>query len=213
MAKLGTMSPSLGRSLEAAQTAQMVVCVGVDSVFTPDECGRIVRLRDTLGWDAAPIPEAEPGRGPKRSHVVDTSVRRTERTHILATPDTQWIYDRLSGAVNTANDQAWRFRIAYMEPLQLLRYTEGGYFDWHSDLGSRGIASLRKVSSTIILSHPDDFDGGEMQFLTGGKELTPTSAQGKAFMFPSYINHRVKPVTRGVRHVLILWTVGKRSMR
>lgn len=213
MARLAPLTPALVRSLESAQNAQMAACVGVDGVFDAEECRRIIALRDSLGWDDAPIPVARDGSGPTRSHAVDTSVRRTERTHILATPDTQWIYDKLSDAVNTANDRAWGFRIGYMEPLQLLRYPTGGHFEWHSDLGDRGIASLRKVSSTILLSAPHEYDGGDLQFLTGGKELTPTRALGKAILFPSYMNHRVTPVTRGARYVLILWTVGKRSMR
>ena len=213
MARLTTMTPEIVRSLESSQTARMAVCVEIDGVFSPQECRRIIGLRDTLGWDDAPIPKDAAGAGPQRTHVVDTSVRRTERTHILATPETQWIYDRLSETVNVANDRAWHFRIGFMEPLQLLRYPEGGHFDWHSDLGDRGIASLRKVSATILLSDPASYDGGDLQLLTGGKELTPKRDYGTAVLFPAFVNHRVTTVSRGSRYALILWTCGKRSMR
>ena len=146
-------------------------------------------------------------------HVVDRAVRRTERTHILSTPDHSWIYERLGASVEVANGQAWQFKLSYLEPLQLLAYPEDGWFDWHSDLGDRGVASLRKVSASILLSDPDTYEGGELQLMNAGKELVPGRSQGRAILFPSFQNHRVLPVRRGTRHVLILWTVGRHPLR
>lgn len=192
--------------------ARMAPLVEVEAVFTPEECRRIIARREVLGFDDAPIPTAAAG-AKARAHQVDRSVRDTLRTHLLPTPEHAWIFDRLGAVVATTNDHTWRFRIAFMEPLQHLSYPEGGHFLWHSDLGDRGIASLRKVSATILLSAPGDYDGGDLQLLVAGKEITPGRGQGKAVLFPSFMNHRVTAVTRGVRHVLILWNLGRHALR
>ncbi len=213
MAALLPLDLPTTRNLLSGQSARISPAVELPGVFTPDECARIIALRDTLGFDQAPIPKRSDITGEQRVHAVDTSVRRTERTHILDTPAHRWIFDKVGAAVQEANDATWQFRIAFMEPMQLLAYPQGGHFEWHSDLGDRGIASLRKVSATILLSDPDSYEGGDLQLLDGGKELTPGRNQGMAVFFPSFQNHRVLPVTRGTRHVLILWTVGKRPFR
>lgn len=201
------------RGLEVGLTARMAPAVELPEVFSPAECARIIALRESLGFDLAPIPTRSTVDGPLRSHVVDRAVRRTERTHILSTPDHSWIYERLGAAVELANGQAWQFKLSYLEPLQLLAYPEDGWFDWHSDLGDRGVASLRKVSASILLSDPDTYEGGELQLMNAGKELVPGRSQGRAILFPSFQNHRVLPVRRGTRHVLILWTVGRHPLR
>lgn len=207
------MDLAAGQALQAGQQAQLPPVMEVPGVFTPAECARIVALRDKLGFDEAPIPVERGTNRDTRGQAVDLSVRTTERTHVLATAETRWIYDRLGATVDRINTGAWQFRIAYCEPLQLLRYPVGGHFRWHSDLGDRGLSSLRKVSATILLSAPEDYEGGDLQFMSGARTITPERAQGRGIFFPSYVNHRVTPVTRGRREVLILWTVGKRSFR
>jgi PKHD-type hydroxylase len=212
MARPTPLDLPTARSLEAQLRARIAPCVDLP-VFSPDECARIVGLRDTLGFDIAPIVDRTYSSAASRAHVVDSEVRKTERTHILATPATRWIFDRVGAILEGVNQKVWQFDIDHFEPFQLLCYPAGGHFDWHSDLGDRGISALRKVSATILLSAPDSYAGGDLQILDAGKEITPRREHGRGVFFPSFQNHRVLPVTSGRRDVLIVWSVGKRPLR
>ena len=210
MSRLTPIDPATAQAVVADSDTRMAPLVEVEAVFSPEECRRIIARREVLGFDHAPIPTYAGG---ARSQVIDRSVRTTLRTHLFDNPDHRWIFDRLGEVIRITNDHTWRFRLSFMEPLQHLSYPEGGHFLWHSDLGDTGITSLRKVSATILLSAPSDYEGGDLQLLVAGKEVTPGRGQGKAVLFPSFMNHRVTEVTRGTRHVLILWTVGKTAFR
>ena len=87
---------------------------------------------------------------------------------------------------------------------------------WHYDLGERGFAARRKVSVTVQLSDPREYDGGDLELMDGtmggGSTMAPAE-QGCAAAFPSYLLHRVTPVTRGVRYVVVAWFAGERSFR
>ena len=131
----------------------------------------------------------------------------------MANPQTQWMYDRLAETVERVNGETWQLRISHMEPLQLLRYPVGGHYDWHTDLGAKGILSLRKVSVTVLLNGPDQFEGGQLEIQAGSQVIRPALQQGSAVLFPAWQRHRVAPVTQGVRDALVLWIVGKRSLR
>lgn len=212
MKSLSPLDLATAEAIVRESPARIAPLVEVDGVFTPEECQRIVARRQQLGFDEARIPTyARPG-GP-RYQVVDKSVRATLRTHILDRPEDRWIFERLGAIIEATNEKVWRFKLSFIEPLQHLSYPEGGHFLWHSDLGDQGITSLRKVSGTILLADPESYDGGDLQFLVAGKEVTPGRAQGKAIFFPSFMNHRVTEVTRGTREVLIVWTVGRAAFR
>ena len=58
--------------------------------------------------------------------------------------------------------------------------------------------SRRKLSVSVQLSRPEEYEGGDLQFMVvGGYE--PVTAIGSAITFPSYLLHRVTPVTKGTR--------------
>lgn len=87
--------------------------------------------------------------------------------------------------------------------------TEGGKYDWHHDVDWNNIDGTdRKLSLTVQLSDPADYDGGDFEF--GEVEQVPSFAKskGSVLIFPSYLSHRVTPVTRGVRRSLVAWFSG-----
>ena len=105
--------------------------------------------------------------------------------------------------------------------MQYSFYNEGDYYDWHSD--QHGVrytdGMIRKLSFAIVLN--EDYEGGEFEVatLSGAKELPKINvlnlnkkdglSKGSMVVFPSYIWHRVTPVTKGVRKSLVGWVVGK----
>ena len=72
--------------------------------------------------------------------------------------------------------------------------------------------SHRKLSMTIQLSDPDDYEGGDFVFNVNQIGQSPDREQlrkkGTVLVFPSFIMHGVKPVTKGTRKSLVSWIEG-----
>ena len=124
-----------------------------------------------------------------------------------------WLYEKLSNMIVEANNHLWRFDIFHMpEQIQFTEYyaTDKGHYTWHQDIGP-GMLSKRKISITVQLSSPEEYEGGDLQMWAGGHEDNLTTAYkgaGSVFIFPSYMMHRVTPVTKGVRKSFVLWVGG-----
>jgi len=71
------------------------------------------------------------------------------------------------------------------------------------------IGETRKLSMSLLLNEPGvDFEGGELQFQVGTVPDTPDTPKGRIIAFPSFMLHRVAPLTRGVRRSLVVWVTG-----
>ena len=116
-----------------------------------------------------------------------------------------WIFQRLGKLSHDTNQRAWRFQLSDMLTVQILEYSPQGFFDWHTDLGS-GVYSTRKLSMVTFLTPPEDYEGGNLCFMDGGPPYR--LAQGTTVIFPSYLLHRVEPVTRGNRFTMVSWIHG-----
>jgi predicted 2-oxoglutarate/Fe(II)-dependent dioxygenase YbiX len=67
----------------------------------------------------------------------------------------------------------------------------------------------RKLSMSIFLN--EDYDGGEFDICTGNQQNKVNSFKeypGSAIIFPSFMCHRVRPVTKGIRKSLVVWFTG-----
>ncbi len=62
------------------------------------------------------------------------------------------------------------------------------------------------VSSTIFLSDPDEYEGGDLIIQDTYGEQRVKLPAGHIVVYPSTSLHRVTPVTRGKRIAAILWT-------
>ena len=78
------------------------------------------------------------------------------------------------------------------------------------------INKIRKLSMTVNLNKPEDYEGGNLKFDFGphaaGKrfhECVEIRPQGSIIIFPSYVYHQVTPVTSGTRYSLVMWTIGQ----
>jgi PKHD-type hydroxylase len=91
------------------------------------------------------------------------------------------------------------------------RYDAGMAFGSHVDNAVRGIAGtgLRirtDVSSTLFISAPEDYDGGELVVEdTYGTHAVKLPA-GDMIVDPASSLHRVTPITRGARIASFFWT-------
>jgi PKHD-type hydroxylase len=146
------------------------------------------------------------------SGVVDKEIRRSKTSWLKADSESIWIYDKLGFIVRRLNSQFFQFDISgFVEDLQYTVYdgNEEGFYDWHVDAGPN-TDSPRKLSMVVQLSEPDEYEGGDLQLWWGGEPITVKKELGFTVVFPSYVLHKVSPVTKGVRRTLVVWLSGPR---
>jgi PKHD-type hydroxylase len=119
-----------------------------------------------------------------------------------------WIYDRLSQACIQTNTNRYKFDITgFQTELQLANYSNKDFFDWHMDFGA-GDISNRKLSITVQLSDPAEYEGGDLQFMINQNIVNAPKEKGTAIIFPSFALHRVTPITKGSRKSIVGWIAG-----
>jgi PKHD-type hydroxylase len=142
---------------------------------------------------------------------TNAQIRRSQIVMLGDERRYDWIYDRIWGAAQECNRLFFCVDIAGVEAnLQLGRYdsTDRGFYDWHTDFA--GIRPQRKLSVSIQLSRPEDYDGGDLELLYGTQPQKLDKTRGTFIVFPSFMLHRVTPVTRGTRWSLVAWIAGTR---
>jgi len=168
--------------------------------FNDEEIAEIVKLAEKY-----PKETAGTGQG-KNAITGKDEVRKSSVRWLHNFPE--WVYERLFECVNEANDALWDFSLTCAN--EVIQYTEyppdGGHYDWHMDCG-HGIQQKRKISITVQLN--DDYDGGELEIWRGQKPVQALKKKGTVVVFPSYMMHRVAPVTKGTRNSLVLWIGGE----
>jgi PKHD-type hydroxylase len=84
-----------------------------------------------------------------------------------------------------------------------------GHFHWHNDYSHESIESPRKLTVIIQLSKADEYEGGELEVFGAITSKAPRQ-RGSVICLPSFVPHRVTPVTRGVRRIIVAWIAGPR---
>jgi PKHD-type hydroxylase len=146
--------------------------------------------------------------------VVESKRKATTQwlPHYADDPAVQWMYETLGYLIQEANAHTWHFDMwGFYDQLHYVRYDAGGdHFDWHQDRGNDWRRPQRKLAVSVLLSDPDEYDGGEFQIFDGQEQTVKIRSIGTAYVFPSFVQHRVLPVTRGARRSLLGWACGER---
>jgi hypothetical protein len=139
---------------------------------------------------------------------VNTGIRRSQVSWLQNTPETLWVFEKLARVVSEINAKYYQFDlVGFGESLQLTNYdqSEHGMYGWHQDYGT---AVSRKLSVTVQLTDPSEYEGGNLQIMTSGQPVNIKKQRGFIAVFPSYIVHQVTPVTQGSRQSLVAWVSG-----
>lgn len=198
---LGELAPESGArarlvSLDAVSETELVTTPQVMlGLFSPEECARIVAYGDSRPLHAGQVTQER------------EDYRRASAAWLAPDDDTLWIYRRIAAMVARLN--AWyRYDLyGFLEPLHFVRYEPGGKFDWHLDCGADRSICTRKLSVTVQLTAPGEYEGGGLEFCPQG-ELHRSRYHGAGIVFPAMLAHRVTPVERGVRRAIVAWIHG-----
>jgi len=172
-------------------------------IFTPEQCKMIIDAGRRQPPQKAQVGMGKPGAG------TDTNKRVTTISW-LPFDEMKEMYNDVNKFIQRANLNHFGFEdIQITEQAQFTEYPVGGFYDWHMDcdVNMAHEPPVRKISMTLLLSHENEFEGGDLELMAPGKFAK--LKQGHAVIFASFLNHRVAPVTRGVRQSLVMWFGGK----
>ena len=170
----------------------------MDNLFTPEECAQIIAIGNSKLEEAKVSGKNESNKDIRESQVA-----------WLYGGDIEFAFRRVTDAVLNLNNQFFNFDLFGMaEGFQFTRYdAPTGHYGMHIDKMLNG--TVRKLSLTIQLSSPEDYEGGELALqMSKDAEIMPKEL-GKMVVFPSYVLHEVRPITKGTRYSLVAWITGK----
>ena len=186
-----------------------------ENFLTKEEC---TKLRDTLDTDE--LVDASLA-GNYTENLVNKNVRRTLNTIF----QDENLSKKLDIAIRVANKQYFNYDINSIDTIRFLKYGDGSNYTWHTDIGAKE-TSLRKLTAIIQLSDENEYDGGVLEFgitnstdcqctdkqhcteeCSGGL-LKANKSQGTLIIFPSFLSHRVTPITNGFRYSIVTWMEG-----
>lgn len=179
--------------------------------FTPQECQKIINLTKQYYPTTASVG------GTTDNSRIAKEIRSANIFVIENDEDTKWIYEKVANVVSIVNDLHFDYDISGItHGIQLIEYSADfpiqGHYNWHTDSGN-GEPALRKISFVTQLSDPNDYDGCELIINNHANEQIGTKERGSIHLFPSYMIHKVTPITKGVRYSLVIWIHGPKRFR
>jgi len=174
-----------------------------ENFLTPQEIEKIILLPH---WNSV-YPAKVGG-----NDSVNKNIRVSDVAWVGNDPEIAGIWAKITDTLSIVNSQFFRFDLTgCYEPMQLgiYRAEDSGYYTWHTDASITDTKVPRKLSMVLMLSDSSEYEGGELQVkIEGDHAKTLETKKGRAWFFPSYVLHRVTPVTKGVRKSLVLWAGG-----
>ena len=199
-------------------------------VLTPKFCDEVIQYanaqKETMAITGGYGRERDLNKKPLNKEEVK-NLKRKRNSDLVWLNDT-WIYKELHPYVHKANEMAgWNFDWERSESCQFTKYKLNQYYDWHCDSWDKPYekegpdnGKIRKLSMTCQLTDGSEYQGGELEFDFRNydpnmrdeskhvKQVKQILPKGSIVVFPSFVWHRVKPVTKGTRYSLVMWSLG-----
>tara|TARA_R110002020_G_C16256325_1_gene770153 strand:- start:783 stop:1370 length:588 start_codon:yes stop_codon:yes gene_type:complete len=166
------------------------------ALFSKEECEKIIKIGKKKGFIEAKTKKK-------------SDIRKGSISWLYSTDDLEWVFRRITDTVVDLNKRYFGFDIfGFNEGLQFTNYkAPSDKYGKHIDR-ALGI-NVRKLSLSIQLNDPKDYEGGELWLYDDEKGMEMKKEQGTLILFPSYTLHEVKPVIKGERNSLVTWVTGK----
>ena len=198
------------------------------SVISPKLCDDIIKHCSSNLQVAKIGGESDEKDKPDKWWAEGKTIEKKRKSQV-AFFDDRWIYKEIQPYVKLANNLAgWNFDWDWTEQAQFTKYGLNEHYGWHCDSYSEPyqdvpqgmVGKIRKLSVTVSLSDPEDYEGGDLEFdfrnnhdydftKTDNKEICKKAkVRGSIIVFPSFVWHRVTPVTSGTRYSMVMWNLG-----
>jgi PKHD-type hydroxylase len=196
------------------------------SALTPRFCDELIKYgisqQEQLALTGGQTNKINEGKPLDDKDIIDLKKKRDSNIVWL---NDRWIYKEIQPFIHQANRLAnWNFDWDFSESCQFTKYGPGQHYGAHCDSWESAYANkdnpdtfgkIRKLSVTCSLSDPSEYEGGELEFQfrnqddpTPKKKCVEILPRGSICVFPSFVWHEVKPVTKGVRYSLVIWSLG-----
>jgi PKHD-type hydroxylase len=197
------------------------------SALTPRFCDELIKYgksqQEQLALTGGQTEKVNKGKPLDDKDIIDLKKKRDSNIVWL---NDRWIYKEIQPFIHQANRLAnWNFDWDFSESCQFTKYKLNQFYDWHADAWEGAYANkdnpdtfgkIRKLSVTCSLSAPEDYEGGELEFdfrntdpdKQSVRKCAEIKPRGSIVVFPSFVWHRVKPVTKGTRYSLVIWNLG-----
>ena len=165
------------------------------------QCQKLMRYLET----------GEPTESELAGNYDDNVLNKEVRDNKEVIINNEKLNNKLKMVFELSNHSIYNYDIQEMEKVKILRYENGGKYKWHTDTGAKE-TSTRKLTAVIQLSDETMYEGGDLEFGitddSGKKNYTAPRTRGSIIIFPSFLSHRVTPITKGRRYSLITWMNG-----
>jgi len=196
------------------------------SALTPRFCDELVKYgklqQEQIALTGGQTEKVNKGKPLDDKDILDLKKKRDSN---IAWLNDRWIYKEIQPFIHQANRLAnWNFDWDFSESCQFTKYGPGQHYGAHCDSWESPYANkdnpdtfgkIRKLSVTCSLSDPSEYEGGELEFQfrnqddpTPKKKCVEILPRGSICVFPSFVWHEVRPVTKGVRYSLVIWSLG-----
>jgi PKHD-type hydroxylase len=164
--------------------------------FTKEECEKIINIAKNKGLIIG-------------TTFGKSNARKSKISWLYSSDDMEWVFRKVTDIILNLNDRFFKFDIFGLnEGFQFTNYkAPSDKYGKHVD--NRVNFVVRKLSLSIQLTDPKEYEGGELYLYNDDKGTLMDKTQGTLIMFPSYVLHEVMPVTKGERNSLVTWVTGK----
>jgi PKHD-type hydroxylase len=168
------------------------------SFFSPEQCEAIINACEKPLWIQGEVNEGQ----------IDKKLRNVRQQGLMMNEE-GWPHTRILELMKQANEARYKFNVSgfmnYDAPM-IMEYGKGCHYDWHIDVGKA--VPNRKLSFTIQLSKPEDYEGGDLEFLGTEVKSNDFRQQGTCVIFPSFLAHKISKVKSGTRMSIVGWVHG-----
>ena len=179
-----------------------------EPVLTPEQCNELI----SIGQNE-----------PKINATIGTTEKIIKLDERYRKSIISWIpfakavptYQVIRQWMEVTNNNYFGFdTVQLSEQGQYAEYHKGGFYNWHMDsnVEMASMPTVRKISMTLLLNDPKDFEGGDFEIFCGetldSEKNKYKLKQGHAIFFASFLLHRVMPVIKGNRKSLVMWFGG-----
>lgn len=184
------------------------------------EIEKIVSYALTLNPETGKINQNKQKKSQIESHIKDLGTGFVPKTRqslvrwIYNDKNTNWLFKKIIQEVHKVNQENFDYILKYIEDIQFTEYNEEqkGFYAKHIDCDKKNslqtFVDIRKLSISIQLSSPSDYEGGDLILYHEGNEKVLPREKGTIIFFSSDLQHEVTPVTKGTRYSLVSWVQG-----